>query len=352
VASTLRADPDSNGPQSAMMRSMADTSARLLRLLAVLAARPRWTAAELADRLQVTPRTVRRDVDRLRRLDYPVTSVPGPGGGYRLGAGGRLPPLVLDEAEAIAVAVCLRVGTSGSITGVEDAAARALGKLERTLPGRLRPPVDAVHRSTVALTGAAVPVEPHTLVLLARACGDGERVRLDYRTRDGHAGPRIVDPYRLVHAGWRWYLVARDVTRDGWRTLRLDRIDGVVPTGELSALTDPPDARALVSHAVSTAPYPVQATVRVHAPLADVADRVPPTVGVLRAEPDATTVLTTGAATPEQIAAHLVLLGFEFTVLDPPALCDTVRAVAATFARATGAARHEGDAAPDPPDVV
>jgi predicted DNA-binding transcriptional regulator YafY len=310
------------------------TSTRLLQLLALLTTRPWWSAGELADALDVAERTVRRDVSRLRDLAYPVESVRGPSGGYRLGRGGRLPPLLLDEAEAVAVAVCLRAGAAGTVAGVEEAAARALAKLEQTLPAHLRSRAQAVDRATVTLPRTSdAAVEPDVLVILAQACRTPEEVRFAYRTHDGTRSRRLVEPYRLVHAGWRWYLVGRDVDRRAWRTLRVDRIADVVTTGRRFARDDEPDAAAMVSRAVSTSPYRWTAHVRLHAPVDALAHRVPPTVAALEAD-GADTVLTTGADDLALVAAHIGALGIDFTVLDPPELADAVRDMADRLGRA------------------
>lgn len=306
---------------------MLETSARLLRLTAVLAMRPWWSAAELAERLDVTERTVRRDIARLRSLDYPIESVPGRYGGYRLGAGGRLPPLVLDQDEAVAVAVCLRAGAAGSVAGVEETAARALTKLEQVLPARLRPHVAAV-AGAVPLLGAGEVVDPEVLVIVARACRASERLTFDYRDRGDVPSHRRVEPYRLVHTHRRWYLVARDVDRAAWRTFRLDRITRPTSSSGRFHFDDPPDAAAMVSHAVSTAPYRYQARILLHAPLGEVSRRIPPTVGRLEDDGEGGTVLTTGADRLELIAGHLAMLGLPFAVLDPPALRDVVSALA------------------------
>lgn len=317
---------------------MLDTSARLLRLLAVLQSRREWGGAELAERLSVTPRTVRRDVERLRALGYPVHATPGAGGGYQLGAGTALPPLLLDDDEAVAVAVGLRTAAGGTVAGFEETSLRALTKLEQVLPPRLRRRVGAVGTSLVALTGPAPTVDASTLAAIAGACRDAERVRFGYRDRDGTESRRWVEPHRLVHTGRRWYLVARDVDRDAWRSFRVDRIADPLPTGQRFTPQNPPDAATYVSESVSTAPYRHRARVRVHAPAAEVARRIPPTVGQLTAVDDDTCLLTTGADSLDALALHLALLGADFEVLEPEALADRVRAMADRLTRAAG--RH------------
>lgn len=313
---------------------MRETSARLLKLLTMLASRPWWSGAELADALQVTRRTVRRDIHRLRTLDYPVESVPGPAGGYRLGPGGRLPPLLLDDDEAVAVAVCLRSGATGSVAGIADAAMLALAKLEQTLPANLRSRIDAIDHATVPLAREAdVAVDPDLLVALAQACRANERLRFDYRTHDGRSGRRLVEPYRLVHTGRRWYLVAWDTNRDAWRTFRVDRVSRVTPTGQRFRRDSDPDAAAMVSRAISTSPYAEQVRVRLHAPPEQMAARIPPTVGLL--EPDGDdTLLTTGAPNLAFIVAHLAAFEVDFTVVDPPELRERISVIADRLQRA------------------
>jgi predicted DNA-binding transcriptional regulator YafY len=310
-----------------------ETSARLLRLLALLQIRPDWTGAELASRLEVTPRTLRRDMQKLRSLGYPVAAAPGVAGGYRLGAGAALPPLLLDDDEAVAVALSLRTAASHAVTGVAEASARALAKLEQVLPARLRAQATAISQSTVPLTGGPA-VDAETLTTIARACRGRDRLRLRYRGRDGEPGERVLEPHRLVQAGYRWYLVARDIARDEWRTYRVDRMESVAMTGVRFVPRDPPDAAAFVAHAVTTAPYRYQARVLVHAPLADIAAVLPPTVGTLEAAGDTDCLLTTGADSLNALALHLGHLDREFTVLAPPELIERVQALAGRWQRA------------------
>src|SRR5690348_18374346 len=199
---------------------MLETSARLLRLLSLLQARRDWTSAELAARLGVTTRTIRNDVVRLRGLGYPVDARPGVAGGYRLGAGGSRPPLLLDDEETVAVAIGLRTAANGSVAGIEEASVRALAKLQQVLPSRLRHRVSAIASSALAVPSRGPEVDPDVLTLIASACREPERLRFDYRTHSGTATRRSVEPYRLVNDRRRWYLVAWDADRDDWRTFR------------------------------------------------------------------------------------------------------------------------------------
>ena len=224
---------------------MVGTSARLLRLLSLLQARRSWTGAELTSRLDVTPRTLRRDVDRLRSLGYPVASTAGVGGGYRFGAGTDLPPLLLDDQEALAVALGLRAAAAGAIAGLEDATLGALAKLDQVMPARLRRRVSALHGAIVPLPHRGPAVDVATLALLAGACRDAERLRFEYRGRDAEATRRRVEPAGLVSAGFRWYLVAWDLDRADWRTFRVDRIAGKPARGETFTPRPPPAGRVV-----------------------------------------------------------------------------------------------------------
>ncbi|MEV4413379.1 YafY family protein [Catellatospora sp. NPDC049609] len=313
---------------------MLDTSARLLRLLSLLPARPAWTGPELAERLDVTIRTLRRDVARLRELGYPVLATPGVAGGYRMAAGSTLPPLLLEDDEAVAVVLSLRTAAAHGVAATAETAVSALAKLERILPARLRHRAAALRQATVPLPGAAPAADPDVLTVIAEACQAQHRLTFGYRDRDGTATRRRVEPHRLVHTGRRWYLVARDTDRDAWRTFRADRIDGPRSDGVRFTPADPPDAAAFVADAVTTAPYPVRARVRVHAPAEVVAPSVPPATGVVEALDAASCLLVTGAYAPGQIALHLALLGHDFTVLEPAELVDELATLAARLAAA------------------
>lgn len=313
---------------------MSTTSGRLLRLLSLLQQRPRWGGPELADRLGVTTRTVRRDVDRLRDLGYPVEAGPGPAGGYRLAAGTSLPPLLLDD-EAAAIAIALGMAAGGTVRGIEEPALAALAKLDRLLPAHLRARIDAV-RTTAGPLGGTDPIAADVLVTAARAAADLERLALTYVDREGHRTVRRVDPYRLLSTGRRWYLVAFDVDRADWRTFRVDRIAAVAGTGHRFRRDDPPDAAALVSRASGVAPYRYTARVVVHAPPERVADQVPPTVGMVEPWPQGT-LLTVGANELAHLAGHLVGLDLPFEALEPPELRQMLRAAGTRLVEA-----HDG----------
>jgi predicted DNA-binding transcriptional regulator YafY len=313
---------------------MVETSARLLRLLSLLEVRPDWTGTELAGRLGITPRTLRRDIHKLRGLGYPVYATPGVAGGYRLGAGAALPPLLLDDDEAVAVALSLRTAASHAVTGVAEASARALAKLDQVLPSRLRGRATAVSQATVPLTGPGPIVDAEALTTVARACRGREQLAFSYHGREGQSDRRV-EPHRLVQAGYRWYLVARDLDRADWRTFRLDRIEAPRLTGIRFVPSDPPDAASFVAHAISSAPYRYQARILLHAPAAAIAAELPPTVGTLTPADGDRCVLTTGSDSLSALAFHLGSLGCEFTVLEPPELVEHVRQLAARLGRAS-----------------
>ena len=318
---------------------MLETSGRLLRLLALLQARSDWPGPELAARLGVSPRTLRRDMDKLRSLGYPVDAMPGAAGGYRLGAGAVLPPLLLDDDEAVAVAVGLRTAAGGTVTGMEEASVRALVKLEQVLPSRLRHRIGALHSVTVALPAAGPAVDPAVLTVLAAAARDRQRIRFHYTSHDGTGTSRAAEPHHLVHTGRRWYLLAWDPARNNWRTFRADRITSPQIPGPRFTPRDPPggDPAAYVSRAISSAPYRYQARIRLHLPVQAAAERLPPTVGHLQADGENACILHTGAGTPDVLAIYVAILGAEFEILDPPELAEHILALAG---RLTRAARH------------
>lgn len=328
---------------------MLETSARLLRMLALLQTPRNWTGSELADRLGVSARTVRHDIDRLRSLGYPVNAARGSAGGYRLGAGAELPPLLLDDDEAVAVAVGLRPAAGGSIAGIGESALLALSKLENVLPSRLRRRVNTLHTYTLTVPPdrAGPSVNPGVLSLIAGLCRDHERLRFDYESHSGSATRREVEPYTLVNWGRRWYLVAYDVDRSDWRTFRVDRIEPKIPTGPRFAPRDLPfeDVASYVSRNVSAAAWRHRARVIVHAPAAVVAERINPAVGTVQPLDEATCVLNTGADTVETLAIYLSLLGVDFTVTEPPELVAYLGQLADRYAGAISeatAARREG----------
>ena len=297
---------------------MADTAARMLALLGLLQSRADWSGAELAERLGVTDRTVRNDVERLRGLGYPVDAVRGPGGRYRLGVGTKLPPLLLEEDEAVAVAVGLRAGTT--IRGIEETSARALAKLEHVLPHRLQRRVNALREAVTAgpeNTGSNVDdpvVDAGLLAEVAGAIRDREELRFDYRDA------RLqVEPYRLVSWQRRWYVVARDARDDTWAPYRLDWVELKRPGGRRFAAHPLPgeDYTGFVLREVAFSGWTVHARIAVDAPADDVLARINPTVGVVESVDAEHCVLVTGADSVELVAAYIGMLGLDFHVSEP-----------------------------------
>jgi predicted DNA-binding transcriptional regulator YafY len=312
---------------------MLETSARLLRLLSLFQARRYWSGAELSERLEVTPRTLRRDVDRLRSLGYPVNSTSGTAGGYQLGAGATLPPLLLDDDEAVAVAVGLRTAASGTVSGMEEASVRALSKLRQVLPSRLRRRVTALHSFIVPLENSGPTVDAETLILISGACRDSEKLEFRYNSRDGAATVREVEPHRLVHTGRRWYLAAWDVGRNNWRTFRVDRMEPRIATGHRFSPRKPPEGgfAEYVARSVSYAPHAYQARITLSASAEMAAERIPPGIGTLIPIDENTCELRTGASSLDTLSVHLALIGFDFKVLEPAELVERVRLLAQRF---------------------
>jgi predicted DNA-binding transcriptional regulator YafY len=301
-----------------------DASARLLRLLTLLQARPTWSGGELADRLEVTPRTLRRDIDRLRSLGYPVESTAGAAGGYKLGEGASLPPLHLDEEEATAVFVGLYTAAG---SGVADSAAlRALSKLERVLPARTKRKLATLRASVVKLADRTPSVSLAGVATLAAACSERLVTRFGYQ---GQGGPtlREVEPLRIVQAGRRWYLVAWDVQKQDWRTFRVDRIRDLETTKARFAARTPPedDLVRYVTESLSQSPYNHRARVLLYSPAESLRDRVTAYEGILDRVADDRCVLRTGARSLESIALFVAMLGVEFEVIEPAELIVAVR---------------------------
>ncbi|WP_020421423.1 YafY family protein [Amycolatopsis sp. ATCC 39116] len=315
--------------------SVEATVERVLRLLALLQRRPSWTAAELAAELGVTDRSVRRDVERLRAVGYPVHATAGVGGGYQLGAGTRLPPLLLDDEEAIATAVSLRLASGGTVAGAGDAALRALAKLDQVMPPRLRAEVRAVHGATETLV-AGIEIDAELLVTLARACRDAVRVRFRYSSRGSEDLERTVEPVRMVATNRRWYLMAWDLDRDDWRTFRLDRMREVTATTWRFRPREHPDPVAYVQRSVSAAPYRYLAKVRLRASAEEVRDLVPPQVGRVEEDRDGWCLLVAGGDQLDWLAVHVARLGYEAEILEPPQLREAAARLAERVAAMAG----------------
>ncbi len=312
---------------------MESPAGRLLTVLSLLQTKPRSSANELADRLGVTVRTVRRDITRLRELGYPVTGDPGPLGGYELGAGGALPPLLLTDDEAVAVVLGLRAASRGGVAGFEDAAIAALAKLEQVLPSRLRQRIGALTLATVSLrTGGGPEVDPDLLLTLAQGCRYLEQLRFEYRDKNGRVTERRVEPFRLVNTDRRWYLVARDVDRDDWRTFRVDRMQATRLSGHRFVRAAEPDAAEMVADGMALQSYPWQARVILRASLETAQEHIARTVGSLE-EMEGLTLLRFGADDVDWMARYLVALPFDAEVLEPPELRAAMRALGQRLAR-------------------
>lgn len=316
---------------------MLETSARLLRLLGLLQARSFWSGADLAERLEVTERTVRRDVDRLRSLGYPVHSSAGVAGGYQLGSGAALPPLLLDDDEALAVALGLRTTAAGTVLGMEEAAVRALAKLEQVLPARLRRQVKALHDAVAPLTMKGPAVRPELLTALAAACRGNEQLRFAYCDGKGRPSERHVEPHGVVSAAARWYLVAWDLAREDFRSFRVDRIDGDCKrTGKRFVPRAVPggDVARYVARSVAVEPYAHRARVVLHAPAEQLAARVSPLAATVQPLDEQRCVLEAGGPALDRLLLHIAGLGIPFEVQEPPELVEAARELARRFAGA------------------
>ncbi|KUL50287.1 MULTISPECIES: helix-turn-helix transcriptional regulator [Streptomyces] len=320
----------------------AQTPVRLLQLLSLLQTPREWPGGELADRLGVSRRTVRRDVDRLRELGYPVQATQGALGGYRLVAGKAMPPLVLDDEEAVAIAVGLRAGAGHAVEGVEEASVRALTKLEQVLPARLRHRVTALQIATMPLvSGDGATIAPETLTVMASAAAGQERLRFSYRAGDGTRSRRLTEPYRLVSTGRRWYLVAYDLDREDWRTFRVDRVAEPFATGARFTPRELPkgDAAEFLRQSVyrGIASYDIDVTFE--APAEFVAARMPSSLGAVEPLGEHRCRLR-GTATDsvEWVAVRLAVADCDFTAHGPPDLLTCLRDMGSRLTAAAGAA--------------
>jgi len=306
---------------------MLSSSTRLLRLLSLLQTRTHWMGPELAERLEVHPRTLRRDIDRLRQLGYPVQASSGVAGGYAFRAGQALPPLLLDDEEALAVSIALRTATAGAVGGIEEPALRALVKLEQAMPARLRKRVDALRAAILPLTHTGPVVEASVLATLALACRDQLRTEFQYQDSQGRSAQRSVEPQGVVHTGQRWYLVAWDRVRNDWRTFRIDRIVGDPQVGAHFAPRASPDGgdlKGYVSRSISAPHHAEQARVVLHAPYAVMSRRIPPSAGVVSTRDQGRRCQLECAAN-DSLVYWLMALDVEFEVLAPAALKERLR---------------------------
>ncbi|MGV9315459.1 helix-turn-helix transcriptional regulator [Streptomyces sp. NPDC003691] len=324
---------------------MTDTPVRLLNLLSLLQTPREWPGSELAGRLSVSTRTIRRDIDRLRDLGYPVEATKGAIGGYRLVAGAALPPLLLDDEEAVAIAVGLRAGAGHAIEGIEEASVRALAKLEQVLPNRLRHRVTTLQNATIPLVrGDGATIDPRTLTGIAGAVSGREKLRFGYRAGDGTESKRLVEPYRLVSTGWRWYLVAYDLGREDWRTFRVDRVSEPFPTGARFTARELPmgsGAELLKATMSPTRPgtrgeYDVD--VAFEAPAEFVTARLPGHLGTpVPTGPESCRLRHRSTDSVEWLALRLALVECEFTVHGPAELVAYVSDLGARLTRSAPA---------------
>ena len=317
---------------------MTETSSRLLTLLSLLQERRDWPGGELAERLEVSGRTIRRDVERLRGLGYPVESLTGPAGGYRLRAGTAMPPLLLDDDEAIAIAVGLRTAARASVKGIEETSVRALVKLEQVLPSHLRRRVRALGTATSAIAPGGPEVDAQSLSVLAAACRDSERVRFGCRGRDGANSRREVEPHSLVNVGRRWYLVAWDAGREDWRTFRVDRLTAPATTGVRSSPRKLPakDGAAYVSQSLSTAPHRYEARVTLNAPIESIRRWVPSHWGAVEPIDDHSCEYRTADDDLDWLALRLMMFRVDFEVHEPEELREHLAMLGRRMGRASG----------------
>lgn len=319
---------------------MANTSNRTLRLLSLLQTHRYWPGSELADRLAVSVRTLRRDVDRLRELGYPVEAQRGVDGGYQLAAGAALPPLMVDDEEAVALAVGLQNAAQGAVEGVAEASVRVLAKVVQVMPARLRRRVEALRAMTVHASWggpATTGVEPGVLTTVALACRDSERLRFSYTAAGGDRTDREVEPHRLVALGRRWYLVAYDLTRHDWRNFRLDRLTAPRGTGARFRPRDLPatDAAEFVHASVGNAPRPYQVEVLVDAPAATVRERIGRWCTVEEVDAHHCRIRLS-ADNLDWPTMALGVVGADFEVVGPPELRDQLRDWGTRFNRSLG----------------
>ncbi|MBV8431739.1 MAG: YafY family transcriptional regulator [Solirubrobacterales bacterium] len=316
---------------------MTWTSSRLLTLLSLMQGRRDWPGNELAERLEVSTRTIRRDIERLRELGYPVQSLTGPAGGYRLRAGTAMPPLLLDDDEAVAIAIGLRTAARASVSGIEETSVRALVKLEQVLPAHLRRRVSALGSATIAPPGDGPTVDPQELTLIAAACRDSECVRFAYRSREGAETRRLVEPHALVNLGRRWYLVAWDRNRQDWRSFRVDRLNGPAATGVRFVARALPaaDPAAYVRRSIAAAPNRYEARVTIHAAAEEVVSAVPFHWGTITPIDSRSCEYRTGDDELRRLALRIAMLGFDFELHEPAELSQHLQALSARLARGT-----------------
>ena len=298
--------------------SETPTAGRLLSLLSLLQGRREWPGTLLAERLGVSARTVRRDVERLRSLGYPIDSTSGPAGGYSLTAGAAMPPLLLDDEEALAVAIALRTAARSAVAGIEETALRALVKLEQVLPSHLRRRVQAFGATEVVGGARSGAVDAAVLTVLGAAARDGELLRFGYRGRDGERTRRLVEPHTLLAHGRRWYLLAFDPSREAWRTFRVDRISSPAPGGRRFARRAIPggDAAGYLTRSLAGVVYRHEARVRYLVPAGELRARVPGGWGALSEQADGTCEYETSDDDLDWLAFRIAAPNVDFELLE------------------------------------
>lgn len=321
---------------------MLSTSARLLRLASLLQSRRHWPGAALSEELGVDARTVRRDVDRLRELGYPVEASSGVGGGYALGRGADLPPLVLDDDEAVALAIALRAA-GATVGGIEATSLQLLGKLDQLMPTRLRRRATALHAVTLSLRGGMPPlVDAGMLSDIATACRDARVLRFGYRSHAGDASRRHVQPLRLANYGRRWYLIAWDIDRGDWRSFRVDRIDSARTTGESFVPRPvPADVATRLERGIAYEPFACRITLRLQGNVEELQVVLPVWCGVLEPETATHSLLRVGADSPESLLAQVLMIGRDVELVEgeamAPALQQVLSRMGALFGSSTPA---------------
>lgn len=316
---------------------MTRTTGRTLALLSLLQVRREWSGAELRERLEVSDRTLRRDIDDLRNLGYGIEATRGRHGGYRLGAGAEVPPLALAPDESVAIAVGLRAAAGGVVTGMEDAASRALAKLEQSLSSATRQQIAEVEQAMVPLAGTHTDIDLSVVTAVAAAIAGRVRLRIDYTRHDTATVQRVIEPHRIVHTAERWYLVAWVPEHDAWRTLRVDRIRRpVAQRDEFPHRDIPEDAlRTFTTRSITTAPYQYRARLRMHASAEVVSQHFTATVAEVDVETADTSILSAGSRSPEEFALYVGMTGIEFEVLDGDEVREALRAVGERMLRGT-----------------
>lgn len=314
---------------------MTRTTGRTLELLSLLQARREWSGAALQERLEVSARTLRRDIDDLRELGYGIEATRGRHGGYRLGPGAAVPPLTLSVDESVAIAVGLRAAATGVVTGIEEASARALAKLEQSLSAATRRQIVEVEQAMVPLSTRHDDVDVSVVTTIATAIAERRRMQVDYTRHDGEQVRRIIEPHRVVHTAERWYLVAWDPGREAWRTLRVDRMrHPLILRDEFPGRDIPDDAlRQFTARSITTAPYRYRATFRMHAPADIVTRHFDATVAQVVDQGDGTSILTAGSDSPEEFALYIGICGIAFELLDGDEVRQAMVEIAARLVR-------------------